>query len=101
MGTFDLWRNRHVKSMVKPMKYKSEIVDAATVVQLIRGYPVGMSRRILLYIRGANPRQIKDPVFICRLSIYISGCSAVGSACDLGSRGREFESLHSDHAEYH
>lgn len=98
-----------MKSMVKPMKYKSEIVDAATVVQLIRGYPVGINRRILLYIRGANPRQIKQvknitsrsSVFFYKLSIYISGCSAVGSACDLGSRGRESESLHSDHAEYH
>ena len=27
---------------------------------------------------------------------WISGCSAVGSARDLGSRGRAFESLHSD-----
>lgn len=27
----------------------------------------------------------------------ISGCSAVDSARDLGSRGREFESHHSDH----
>lgn len=26
----------------------------------------------------------------------VSGCSAVGSALDLGSRGREFESHHSD-----
>ena len=26
----------------------------------------------------------------------ISGCSAVGSVLDLGSRGREFESPHSD-----
>ena len=28
----------------------------------------------------------------------ISGCSAVDSARDLGSRGREFESHHSDHS---
>ena len=27
----------------------------------------------------------------------ISGCSAVGSALDWGSRGREFKSRHSDH----
>ena len=33
--------------------------------------------------------------------IKISGCSAVGSALDWGSRGREFKSRHSDHAEYH
>ena len=27
----------------------------------------------------------------------ISGCGAVGSALEWGSRGREFKSLHSDH----
>ena len=27
----------------------------------------------------------------------ISGCGAVGSALDWGSRGREFKSRHSDH----
>ena len=30
----------------------------------------------------------------------ISGCGAVGSALDWGSRGREFKSRHSDHSEY-
>ena len=31
--------------------------------------------------------------------IKISGCSAVGSALDWGSRGREFKSRHSDQTE--
>ena len=29
-----------------------------------------------------------------------TGCSAVGSALDWGSRGRKFKSCHSDHIEY-
>ena len=32
---------------------------------------------------------------------FITGCSAVGSARDLGSRGRAFESPHSDHKNSH
>ena len=31
------------------------------------------------------------------LLLYISGCSAAGSALDWGSRGRKFKSCHSDH----
>ena len=31
------------------------------------------------------------------VQFLISGCSAVGSALDLGSRGRRFKSCHSDH----
>ena len=30
----------------------------------------------------------------------VSGCGAVGSALDWGSRGREFKSRHSDQSEY-
>ena len=30
------------------------------------------------------------------LLLYISGCSAAGSALDWGSRGRKFKSCHSD-----
>ena len=37
----------------------------------------------------------------CYYKQAASGCSAVGSALDWGSRGREFKSRHSDHAEYH
>ena len=45
--------------------------------------------------RACNPQ--KDVLFYysCREQ-HISGCSAVGSALDWGSRGREFKSRHSD-----
>ena len=33
------------------------------------------------------------------LLLYISGCSAAGSALDWGSRGRKFKSCHSDQSE--
>ena len=34
---------------------------------------------------------------ICGRITQVSGCSAGGSALEWGSRGREFESRHSDH----
>ena len=34
---------------------------------------------------------------ICGKITQVSGCSAGGSALEWGSRGREFESRHSDH----
>ena len=87
------WRNRHVTSMVKLIKYKSVIVDAATVAGLSRVTPVGINRRILSSMWSANLHpHITERSGGCRTGSRVKltpctcHCSSVGRAIGVNDR---------------